>query len=76
MHKPSLRISNTFTILWDGRVALCCLDYDGQVILGHVEEQKIKEIWQGDKLKRIRRWHIQGNLDNIPICRDCSKSRF
>ncbi len=76
MHKPCLRIWNTFTILWDGRVALCCLDYDGQVILGHVEEQKIKEIWQGDKLKRIRRWHIQGNLDNIPICRDCSKSRF
>ena len=76
IHKPCLRVWNTFTILWNGDVALCCLDYDGQVILGNVEKEDITQIWHGERLKEIRECHVHADLENIPICRDCSKARL
>ena len=75
-HKPCLRVWNTFTILWNGDVALCCLDYDGQVILGNVEKDDIANIWHGERLMEIRECHIHADLENIPICRNCSKARL
>ena len=31
---PCYRPWLTFTVLWDGRVSLCCADFDGRTILG------------------------------------------
>lgn len=70
-----LRPWNSFTILWDGRVALCCLDYDGETILGDINQQSIKEIWQSDKLRKIRSYHISQDFSCLPLCRSCSKIR-
>ena len=74
IRKPCLRVWNTFTVLWNGDVALCCLDYDGKVILGNLEQESFQDIWQGEKLRRIRQYHIQADLSQIPICENCSKS--
>jgi radical SAM protein with 4Fe4S-binding SPASM domain len=76
LHKPCLRVWNTFTILWNGDVALCCLDYNGQVILGNVEQGGIAHIWHGERLKEIRECHVNADLEGIPICRNCSKARL
>ena len=70
-----LRIWNTFTVLWDGRVALCCLDYDGKEILGDLHDQSIKEIWTNNRLSQIRKYHITRNFSGIPLCKTCSKIR-
>lgn len=70
-----LRIWNTFTILWDGRVALCCLDYDGKEILGNVNNQNIIGIWKGGRLAKIREQHIFRDFTDLSLCRSCSKIR-
>ena len=70
-----LRIWNTFTVLWDGRVALCCLDYDGEEILGDINTKSIKEVWCSQRLKDIRRMHSQRDFSSLPLCRNCSKIR-
>ena len=57
-------------ILWDGRVCLCCMDYDGKVILGDLNKQTIKEVW--DNSKWIRDKHEQGKFDELELCRDCN----
>ena len=63
------QVRQHFTILWDGRVCLCCFDYDGKVILGDLNKQSIKEIW--DSAKLIRDKH--NSLDfNMPLCRECN----
>ena len=31
---PCYRPWLTFTVLWDGRVSLCCADFDGRTVLG------------------------------------------
>jgi sulfatase maturation enzyme AslB (radical SAM superfamily) len=70
-----LRIWNTFTVLWDGRVSLCCLDYNGKEILGDLNKQTIAEIWSGARLTQIRSSHIHRDFAEIPICHSCSKIR-
>lgn len=76
LRKPCSRVWQTFTILSDGNVALCCLDYDGSVILGKIEIEKttIKDIWKNNVYKNIRKLHKNAKQYNIPICYKCTKS--
>ncbi len=68
-----LRPWESLTILATGEVALCCLDWDGKVILGDVNKQSISEIWKGSLLKEIRKAHIATDFSNLPLCQRCSK---
>ena len=47
---PCYRQWLTFTVLWDGRVALCCADFDGRVILGDLRTSTIREVWNGERV--------------------------
>ncbi|MDA1307938.1 MAG: radical SAM/SPASM domain-containing protein, partial [Acidobacteria bacterium] len=38
---PCYRMWQTFTVLWDGRVSLCCADFDGRHILGDLRTSTI-----------------------------------
>lgn len=60
-------------IQFDGAIRLCCVDYNGSVIMGNIRDEKIQNIWRGDKIDQIRRGHIKQDFDNIPnICSGCS----
>ncbi len=66
---PCYRPWLTLTVLWDGRVSLCCADFDGRVILGNVRTQTIEEIWNGEPFRATRRAHLEhGGPD---ICQAC-----
>lgn len=58
-------------ILWDGRVTTCCVDYQGKGIIGDIKENTLAEIWQGDALQKIRRAHLGGLYNTIPLCSKC-----
>jgi len=45
----------SMVILIDGRVSLCCLDYDGVYTLGNVYDESIYDIWHGEKYKLYRK---------------------
>jgi len=72
---PCFRIWRTFTVLCDGRVALCCLDYDGKVILGDLNKQTISEIYHGPKLKEIQKKHLNWEYEKVPMCLNCEGRR-
>lgn len=72
---PCLRIWQTFTVLCNGDVALCCMDYDGAVKLGNVKDNTIYEIFNGKKLQKIREAHLKGDFEKIPICKNCEARR-
>ena len=55
----------------DGRVGLCCVDYDGQTILGDLNEQDCREIWNSKRLREIRRAYHKRRSDALPLCRTC-----
>ena len=69
---PCLRLWTTFTILWDGRVAMCCVDYDGKYILGDVKKSKLRQIWNSDDYTRIRLLHLSPKLKQVVLCENCT----
>ena len=66
---PCYRQWLTFTVLWDGRVSLCCADLDGQVVLGDLATQSIADIWNSDAYRRVRREQLENG--GPAICRNC-----
>ena len=70
---PCYRPWLTFTVLWDGRVALCCADFDGHTILGDVNTSSIKEIWNDDLFRSVRREHLESGGPDV--CRACDLPR-
>jgi hypothetical protein len=66
---PCYRQWLTFTVLWDGKVSLCCADFDGRVVLGDMNTSSIGEIWNGDAYRRVRREHLESG--GPAICRAC-----
>jgi radical SAM protein with 4Fe4S-binding SPASM domain len=59
-------------IFADGRVAPCCSLYSNNLIVGNINEQSLKEIWDGDEINALREELIEGNLR--PVCEACLKS--
>jgi len=59
-------------ILYNGDAVLCCMDWRRTVVMGNVQRQSIKEIWQGEKYQAYRRAHIEGRGKQMKLCNDCS----
>jgi len=73
---PCPRLWQNLTVLNSGKVALCCLDYDGQVELGDLNSASIEEVWTGKRLREMRRLHEAGDYDGSGICRDCDYGKY
>jgi MoaA/NifB/PqqE/SkfB family radical SAM enzyme len=66
---PCYRPWLTFTVLWDGRVSLCCADFDGREILGDLRTASIREIWNAEPYRRARRAHLDHG--GPAVCQSC-----
>lgn len=61
-------------ILWDGSVVPCCLDHEGDLVLGNLLEQSMEEILQAPQAKAI----YQGFSNRVAVeelCRKCGYAR-
>lgn len=70
-HKPIKSCMRVFAIthvLVDGRVALCCFDSEGDVILGN----NLIEALSGDKLKYYQKMMQDGKRYELQLCSNCS----
>jgi sulfatase maturation enzyme AslB (radical SAM superfamily) len=75
VRKPCSRLWRTFTVLASGEVSLCCLDYEGEQPLGRVDDShSIRDIWNGQPYRDIRRLHRESRQGQIPLCANCTKS--
>lgn len=72
---PCLRLWQTATIYWNGDVVPCCMDYDGEIILGDVKKKGLKDILAGPILRDIKDKHVTGKIDEIPLCQACGLRR-
>jgi len=70
---PCYRQWLTFTVLWDGRVSLCCADFDGRVMLGDMRTSNIRDIWESEAYRQMRREHLESG--GPEICRACDLPR-
>lgn len=62
----------TLTVLWDGRVILCCHDWGPGVVLGDLSKQSLTEVWNGEAMNYHRHLLYSGHSKKSPSCENCS----
>ncbi len=70
--KPCISPWNSFVILSDGRVVLCCNDYSGQYVLGDLNSNTIYDIWHSKSFSDIREKHQNSGRGSMAICKGCT----
>lgn len=58
-------------VLQDGRVTVCCVDHDGALAVGHVERDRLEDLWNGPGLQALRAAHVHGPLP--ALCAGCTE---
>ena len=58
-------------VLWDGRISACCFDYNGELILGDLKRQSIREYYQSQELLDMIEAHENGEFWKYPACDRC-----
>ncbi|MFT7076981.1 MAG: MoaA/NifB/PqqE/SkfB family radical SAM enzyme [Planctomycetota bacterium] len=56
------------TILCDGRVTACCMDVDGRVVLGSLEDETLAEIWRGKKRAKAIQDFRERKMELCKVC--------
>jgi len=58
-------------ITWDGKVIPCCFDKDAEYVMGDLNNDSFREIWNGPKYRIFRKSILSGR-HMIEICRNCT----
>lgn len=69
--QPCARLDH-LAVLWDGRVCLCCMDAEGQVILGDLNDQSLMNVFNGELATHYRSMHAAGRYEELELCCDCN----
>jgi radical SAM protein with 4Fe4S-binding SPASM domain len=73
--KACPQIWQRIIVTWDGKVVMCCRDWESENVLGTLDYSAGKDLeyfWRGEKINNIRRLHLENKLDNITACSKCS----
>jgi len=69
---PCQALWQSVSIGWDGSFLGCCGDLNHLWQIGKFPEQRILDVWNGPAMTEARRLLKVKNLDNLPLCYDCS----
>jgi len=74
IYRPCTEVYQKLSIDWDGKVAGCCLDWDNYFMVGDLEKDTIKNIWNNsEKLKIFREMLNKGLHKSLTLCSVCFK---
>jgi radical SAM protein with 4Fe4S-binding SPASM domain len=59
-------------ITWDGKVVPCCFDKDAHYVMGDLQTQSFKEIWQSEKYNEFRATLLRSR-NEIEMCKNCTE---
>jgi radical SAM protein with 4Fe4S-binding SPASM domain len=71
LHRRCARLWFNPVITWDGKVLPCCFDKNGDHIMGDLNHESFREIWNGSKYNLFRKLLIS-DRSTIEICRNCT----
>ncbi len=54
----------------DGKISLCCNDSLGEITLGDVGRQSIRDAWQSNVRQEVQKAMLEGR-DQITLCAKC-----
>jgi MoaA/NifB/PqqE/SkfB family radical SAM enzyme len=63
----------SFSINSEGTVSLCFLDWSRKLLIGDVRNEKVKDIWFGDKLRDYQIMFLRNLRKQHPVCGNCGQ---
>lgn len=67
----------SLTVMADGSIVPCTQDYDAEMCFGHVQEQSLVEIWNSEKYREFRQWHVTGQFPSGFKCSErCDQKKL
>lgn len=67
-----LEVMTKLSIDWNGDVTACCSDYNGELVVGNIFKNSLKEIWDSRRLDKIRSILSDGRRNELILCRSCT----
>jgi radical SAM protein with 4Fe4S-binding SPASM domain len=67
-------LRDQLAVLYDGTVVPCCLDAEGIINLGNIQNNEIQQIFDSPKAQKIYNGFLQENRVE-PLCRKCQFNR-
>jgi molybdenum cofactor biosynthesis enzyme MoaA len=66
------RLREQLYVLQDGRVLMCCADWEQRTVLGDLTTTPLRDIWHGEHYTELRRRFAAGDLKGT-LCDGCRK---
>jgi radical SAM protein with 4Fe4S-binding SPASM domain len=60
----------------NGTASLCFLDWARKLLIGDVKKESVKDIWNGDKLRKYQELFLQNKRKEHPICSNCMQLSY
>jgi len=60
----------------NGEVHPCCAQFNYKIKLGNLSNNSIYQIWNGSKMKTLRRHMKERTWDQLPICNKCIRASY
>ena len=58
-------------VFWNGTVAPCCLDMEGEYPVGDLEHGTVLDAWNSEAVVALRRALVERRHEEMDLCRDC-----
>lgn len=72
-YSPCTFLWQALVIFWDGSVFPCTQDFFGYYSLGNVKDDSLTEIWNNDRLVRLRQKILDREIDDLKTCSACDR---
>lgn len=66
------RMFNQMYILYDGRMVMCCADWEQTSMMGDASKDSIKDIWMNSTYRSYRERYLKGEVKGM-LCDGCTK---
>ena len=60
------------SVLASGKVLVCTHDWSRHTIVGDLNTQSIREVWNGKALTELRQLFLKGRMKDVPACANCN----
>ncbi len=68
------RLRDQIYVLQDGRMLMCCVDWEHRAVVGDLNTATLEDIWYGRAYAGLRRRFAQGDVKGT-LCENCRKQR-
>ena len=75
-YRPCPTLFEACSILTDGTVVPCCMDVNGKIPLGNINDKSFEEVWYGKKYNTLRIQHLERNIPKNSICNGCDNTQI